>query len=137
MRLSSRREIWSFLKGQVSSGTATAVDWSLVTSVILLGGHYILAVTAGAVGGAATDFFVKRHWVFDATQELKKKQAFRYAWVSGASALLNCGLAYLLIEHFGVSEIPGAIGGSALVGFAWNYPMHRLYVFRPSWDASK
>jgi hypothetical protein len=26
--------------------------------------------------------------------------------------------------------VPGVIAASLVVGFAWNYPLHRFYVFR-------
>jgi putative flippase GtrA len=91
--------------------------------------HYLYAAAAGALAGALTDFSVKKWWVFHADEGKLKGQAFRYALVSAASAGLNCLLAYGLVAGLGAPEIPGVIAASIVIGFSWNYPMHRLYVF--------
>ncbi|MBS2031809.1 MAG: GtrA family protein [Deltaproteobacteria bacterium] len=125
-------ESWQFVKGQVSAGAATFIDWALVTSTILLLGDrsYPLAVALGAVAGACTDFLIKRHWVFDARAEVWKAQAIRYVVVSLASLAWNELLSWVAVDHLGLPAIPGVIGAAVLVGAAWNYPMQRLFVFR-------
>jgi putative flippase GtrA len=124
-------EIGRFLKGQVSSGVATAVDWSLMTVLILVGVHYLIAAAAGAVVGAITDFSVKKWWVFDAAKRGGlEEQAARYALVSAIGAGLNCALSYALVDGLGIHKNIGVIIASTIVGFGWNYPTHRLYVFR-------
>jgi len=125
------REVLRFLKGQVASGTATAVDWGLMTILIFAGVYYITAAVIGAMAGAITDFSVKKWWVFDASKrESTEVQVARYALVSGVGAALNAGLAYLLVDGLHIHQNVGVIMASTVVGFAWNYPMHRLYVFR-------
>lgn len=125
------REILRFLKGQVASGIATAVDWGLMTILIFAGVYYITAAVIGAVAGAITDFSVKKWWVFDASKrESTEVQVARYALVSAIGAALNAGLAYLLVDGLHIHQNVGVIMASTVVGFAWNYPMHRLYVFR-------
>jgi putative flippase GtrA len=125
------REVWRFLKGQLASGIATSVDWGLMTILILSGVYYISAAVIGAVAGAITDFSVKKWWVFNAAKrESLEVQAVRYALVSGIGAALNAGLAYLLVDGLHIHQNIGVILASTVVGFAWNYPMHRLYVFR-------
>lgn len=123
-------EIGRFFKGQLSSGIATIFDWGLMTGLILAGVHYLYAVVCGAGAGAITDFSVKKWWVFGARRERMKGQALRYAVVSAISAGLNCLLAYGLVDGVGIHENIGVIIASTVVGFAWNYPLHRLYVFR-------
>jgi putative flippase GtrA len=124
-----RHEAWKFVKGQLSSSLATIVDWGLMSSLIAFGLHYLYAAAAGALAGALTDFSVKKWWVFDAGAGAVQGQAVRYAVVSVASAGLNCLLAYGLVSGLGSPEVPGVIGASVVIGFAWNYPMHRLFVF--------
>jgi putative flippase GtrA len=125
------REVWRFLKGQLASGIATSVDWGLMTILILSGVYYITAAVIGAVAGAITDFSVKKWWVFDAAKrERVEVQVARYALVSGIGAALNAGLAYLLVDGLHIHQNIGVILASTVIGFAWNYPMHRLYVFR-------
>jgi putative flippase GtrA len=121
--------VWKFVKGQLSSGLATVVDWGLMSSLIVLGVNYLIAAAAGALAGALTDFSVKKWWVFQVAAGRLKGQAMRYALVSAASAGLNCLLAYGLVSGLGAPEVPGVIGASIVIGFVWNYPMHRLYVF--------
>jgi putative flippase GtrA len=124
-------EIGRFLKGQVSSGVATALDWGLMTILILVGVYYVIAAVIGAVVGAITDFSVKKWWVFDAAKrDSVESQAARYALVSGIGAALNAGLSYAAVDGLRIHKNIGVIIASTVVGFGWNYPMHRLYVFR-------
>lgn len=125
----TRHEVWKFIKGQLSSSLATAVDWVLMSSLIAFGVNYLYGAAAGALAGALTDFSVKKWWVFQVGAGKLHGQAFRYALVSAASAGLNCLLAYGLVSGLGAPEVPGVIGASIVIGFVWNYPMHRLYVF--------
>lgn len=125
-------ESWRFLKAQVSSGAATLVDWLLVTATIgSLGARsYPLAVALGALAGAGTDFSIKRRWVFDARADVWHAQAWRYALTSAVSLAWNELLSWVAVDRLHLPAIPGVIGASILVGAAWNYPMHRLFVFR-------
>jgi len=122
-------EVGRFLKGQLASGIATAIDWGLMTALILSGVHYLYAVVCGAVAGAITDFSFKKWWVFQARREPVEGQAARYALVSAISAGLNVLLSYALVDGLRIHKNVGVIIASTIVGFAWNYPMHRLYVF--------
>ncbi|MFL5348045.1 MAG: GtrA family protein [Hyalangium sp.] len=128
----TRHEVWKFIKGQLSSGLATIVDWGLMSSLIALGVYYLYAAAAGALAGALTDFSVKKWWVFQAGVGAGSLhgQALRYALVSAASAGLNVLLSYGLVDGLGAPKVPGVIGASIVIGFVWNYPLHRLYVFR-------
>jgi putative flippase GtrA len=127
-----RLEVGRFLKAQVSSAVATALDWGLMTILILVGVYYVTAAVIGSVAGAITDFSVKKWWVFDAARRSNiEGQAARYALVSGIGAALNAGLSYALVDGLHIHKNIGVIIGSTIVGFGWNYPMHRVYVFRP------
>jgi len=123
-------EIARFVKGQVSSAIATAIDWGLMTSLIFGGVYYVIAAASGAVAGAITDFSVKKWWVFDAARRQSlQKQAAKYALVSATAALLTAALSYGLVDGLHIHKNIGVIIASSIVGFGWNYPMHRLYVF--------
>jgi putative flippase GtrA len=130
VRSRPRVEVRRFFKGQLSSAIATALDWGLMTALIFAGVHYLIAAVTGAIVGAITDFSVKKWWVFRAKRESIEGEAARYAFVSATAAGLNALLAYILVDGLGIHENIGVILASAVVGFAWNYPMHRLYVFR-------
>jgi len=124
-------EVGHFVRAHVASGVASALEWLLVSGLVLAGVHYLFAAAAGAVTGAVTDFSLKRYWAFDRTHLAGvAHEGGRYLAVSLASLGLNLAAAYVLVDWLGVRPIPGVIAASILVGFAWNYPLHRVYVFR-------
>ncbi|MFL5273711.1 MAG: GtrA family protein [Anaeromyxobacteraceae bacterium] len=124
-------EIGRFVRANLASTIASGLEWVLVTGLVLLRVHYLYAAAAGAVTGAAIDFSLKRHWAFDrAAKGAVHHEALRYVAVSGTSLVLNLACAYLLVDGLGLPSVPGVIAASLVVGFVWNYPLHRLYVFR-------
>lgn len=122
-------EVWRFVRAQISSAIATFVDWVLMLALMTGGVGYPIAVAAGHVAGAITDFTVKKYWAFGAQGGPMERQAGRYlvAWLG--SLAINEGLAWLAIERFSMPARPAVIVISAVVGFVWNYPMHRYFVF--------
>jgi putative flippase GtrA len=124
-------EIGRFVRANLSSTAATAVDWGLVTTLVLLRLHYLFAAAAGAVAGAVADFSLKRHWAFDrSVKGAVHHEGVRYLLVSAGSLGWNLLLSWALVDGLGLPSVPGVIAASVLVGFAWNYPLHRLFVFR-------
>ncbi len=124
-------EIGRFVRANLSSSIASALEYALVTGLVLAHVHYLMAATAGAVTGALTDFTLKRHWAFNrARVGAVHHEGLKYLVVSGASLAFNLSLAYALVDGLHLPAVPGVIGASLVVGFAWNYPLHRLYVFR-------
>jgi putative flippase GtrA len=130
-------EVIRFIKAQLSSSAATAVDWLVVTTLVIMVGHpfYVHAVVAGAIAGAVTDFSIKRWWVFTTPatrpQPPVHNEVLRYAVVSGLSAVLNGAFVYALVDWLHLQLKIAVPLASLLIGFAWNYPLHRLYVFAP------
>ncbi|HZZ83782.1 MAG TPA: GtrA family protein [Anaeromyxobacteraceae bacterium] len=122
-------------RAQASSALATFVDWSLLTTLVAVNVHYLAAACFGALAGAVTDFSVKKWWVFDAQHGMLHAQALRYAAVSIASAGWNVLLAWAIVDLGGFrphgSPVPGVILASLAIGFVWNYPLHRHFVFSP------
>lgn len=120
-----------FLRANLASAIASGLEWLLVTGLVVAGAHYLWAAAAGAVTGAATDFSLKRHWAFDRAHRAGVgREGLRYLLVSAASLALNLPAAWALVDGLGVPPVPGVIAASVLVGVAWNYPLHRFYVFR-------
>ena len=91
---------------------------------------YVISVAAGALAGAIVNFLLNRHWSFEASHGLMRRQARRYTLVSAGSLLLNTGGTWALTEygriHYGISVVIAALA----VGFLFNFPLHRGYVFR-------
>lgn len=119
-----------FVRANVSSAVASGIEWLLVTALVVAGVHYLAAAAAGAVTGAVTDFALKRHWAFDRVRRSGLgREGARYLGVSAVSLALNLPAAYALVDGLGVPAVPGVIAASIVVGVAWNYPLHRWYVF--------
>ena len=124
-------EIGRFVRANLSSSVASGLEYLLVTGLVLAGVHYLAAATAGAVTGAVTDFSLKRHWAFHrAVKGTVQHEGLRYLAVSSASLAINLALSYGLVDGLLLPAVPGVIAASILVGLAWNYPLHRYYVFR-------
>ncbi len=123
-------EVWRFLASQASATVASALDVVVMEGLIFLGTAYGWAILAGHLAGGASDFTAKRHLIFRTRSQRPFHQALRYLLAWGASLVLNLGLAQLLVERGGLGPGLGTLAAAVLVGLAWNYPMHRLYVFR-------
>jgi putative flippase GtrA len=124
-------EVGRFVRANFASLVASGLEYVLVTGLVLVHVHYLYAAAAGAVTGALTDFSLKRHWAFDRTAKgAVHHEALRYLAVSAASLALNLAASYALVDGLGMPAVPGIIAASIAVGFAWNYPLHRYYVFR-------
>lgn len=125
-----RAEIARFLRANASSAAATAVDWVLVTALVWAGAHYLVAAACGAAAGAATDFALKRWWVFDRdARGTVAVEGLRYLIVSGASLGANLAISWVLVDGAGAPPVPGVIAASIVVGVLWNYPLQRWFVF--------
>jgi putative flippase GtrA len=83
----------------------------------------------GAAVGAVTNFMINRHWSFRASEAALHAQAVRYALVSAISLGLNV-LGTEGALRLGVSYGFSRIVVSLLVGFCFNFPLHRYFVFR-------
>jgi len=124
-------EIGRFVRANLSSLIASGLDYLLVTGLVVVGVHYLYAASAGAVTGAVADFTLKRHWAFDRGSKASvRREAFRYLVISTASLGLNLAGSWALVDGLGLPAVPGVIAASIVVGFVWNYPLHRWFVFR-------
>jgi phosphatidylglycerophosphate synthase len=116
----------------IVSVLATALDMAMVA--ILVKGLAVApspATALGCVAGGVFAFLCSRVWVFEATQGGPGRQAFRHAFVSGTSAVLNGGgVAVLLL----LPQVPFVLAWAVarVVVFAtWNFPLARDWVFNP------
>jgi putative flippase GtrA len=126
-----RSLLGSFSRAQVSSGVATAVDFGLLFFLVEICHVWYVAATAlGALAGAITNFLMNRHWSFLASHNGWSRQAIRYAWVSGGSLVLNCVGVYAMTEFLHVHYSISVVVISLMVGWAFNFPLHRHYVFK-------
>lgn len=120
----------SFSRSQVSAALATLVDYALLFSLVeIVHVWYVFAVALGALAGATTSFLLNRHWSFEAADGPWGGQARRYALISGASLILNTGGVWFFTDSLGLRYYESVLLVSISVGFLFNYPMHRFYVF--------
>lgn len=98
--------------------------------VELLGVWYVLATALGALTGAVVNFLLGRFWSFEAQDKPPQGQAFRYAVVSVGSLLLNAGGVYAITEWGGLKYGYSKLIVSLLIGFFFNFPLQRHYVFK-------
>jgi putative flippase GtrA len=125
-----KRETAGFARAHLASGCATAVNWVLVAALVPFAVHYLAAAAIGAVSGGVTDFLLKRHWAFDRIARASiRREGSRYAVASSTSLLWNMAASHLMVGRLHLPAVPGVIAASVLVGIAWNYPMHRFFVF--------
>jgi putative flippase GtrA len=124
-------ELGRFLRANLASTLATLLDWIAVTVLVAAAVHYLVAAAAGALVGAATDFTLKRHWAF--LREVPgtvTAEGARYLAVAIASLGWNLAASWILVGAAGLPPVPGVVAASLIVGVGWNYPLHRLFVFR-------
>ena len=143
--VSDKGGLFTFLRAQLSSQLASATDF-LITIVLasVFNLFYVYATFIGSVCGGITNCIVNYRWTFKAMDVKKRYIAIRYLIVWGGSILLNTTGVYLMTEL--LKEIPllmkvpdffyenifiiSKIVVSLLVGFLWNYNMHRLFVYK-------
>jgi phosphatidylglycerophosphate synthase/putative flippase GtrA len=120
----------------VASVVATNADFAMVAALVEgASASPSIATVIGCVVGGTIAFSLSRVWAFEATGEPAGRQAFRYVFVSGTSALLNGGgVAVLLL----LPDVPYQLAwvvARAVVFATWNFPLTRDWVFpssRPS-----
>ena len=126
-----RDHVVTFSKSQLASLTATIVEYTTIllwTEVFHQ--FYVFGVAIGAAMGATTNFLINRHWSFKAANVPVGHQALRYTLVSAGSLLLNTGGVYLITENFHIHYMLSVMGVGLLVGFVYNYPLQRFFVYK-------
>ena len=124
--------ITSFLRYNVSAGTATATDFlTLLFLKEVLGVYYVLATFIGACCGATVAFFLGRNWTFLNKEGKISSQGIKFLFVVAGSILLNTFGEYFFtdiakIGHYMFARVVTAI----IVGVSYNFPMQRYFVFR-------
>jgi phosphatidylglycerophosphate synthase/putative flippase GtrA len=118
----------TLVRNVLSAAVATAADFGVVLALVKAGVEPWLSTAAGCLVGGVINFGMNRVWTF-ASHAPPLGQAWRYGFVSASSALLNSGGVAVLLFLPGLDyRIAWAVVRGA-VFLAWNYPLHRDYVF--------
>ena len=129
----------ALVRGNVSSMAATAVDFVAYEGVLALAqfihgaAHRFtlgVAVGAGAVLGAVTNFTVNRYWTFEARRKGGiAEQAGRYVLVSLLILVFNELGVHALVLGLRVSPSAAWVAVKIVAFLAISYPLQRYYVF--------
>jgi putative flippase GtrA len=127
-----RSSVLTFGRHQLVSLVATAVDFSvMVGAVSLLHQSPVTGTMIGATFGAITSFSLGRQWAFAAHHGHPGRQAMRYVLVSVGGLGWNALGEWLLAIVVGIHFVLARAIVSLVIGWVWNFPMHRHFVFRP------
>jgi putative flippase GtrA len=123
--------IAEWLRHHASAVLATAVDYlTMIGGVELLGLSPVAATPIGAFAGAITSFTANRHFTYrGASGVAARRQAWRYALVSGVSLGLNTAGEWLFHHVWGVQYMLARVITSIIVSNVWNYPTMKFFVF--------
>ena len=134
-----------FLRAQFSSQVSSFVDF-LVTILLakLFDMYYVYATSLGSVSGGIVNCVVNYYWTFKAKDCKKKYVVIKYILVWFGSIGLNTWGVYGLTES--IQRVPWVqqtlsyvfddlfivckVVVSLLVGWFWNYNLHRSFVYR-------
>ncbi len=126
-------ERWPFaalLRHQAAAFAATLVDFAgMVALVEIVAVTPAAAAAGGACAGAVVTFTLGRRWVFQATETPIRRQAIRYALVSGAGAALNALGEHLALRVFPVHYLAARAVIALGVSLVWSFPMQQRVVF--------
>jgi putative flippase GtrA len=123
--------IAALARHQAGALVATVVDFGTMTLLVeALGMSPVLATAFGAACGAGTNFAMSRGWIFPRHDGKTGAQAGRYAAVSAGSLALNTAGEALVHGVLGVPYLLARAMVAVLVSVAYNFPLHRAFVFR-------
>ena len=116
---------------QTGAAFATAVDFLVMIIWVESGlGSSVSGAAVGAGSGAVANFLLGRAWIFQAGGRPAMGQALRYALVAASSLGLNSLGQHLMLRATSLPYVLARVLVAAVVGVAWNFPMHRRFVFR-------
>jgi putative flippase GtrA len=115
-------------RNALAAGVATMADFMLALSLL----HFAVASPAvatfgGCALGAVVNFAMNRAWTFRSDGS-PTREAWRYLLVSASSAAFNAALVHVLLLP-NVPFVASWVLARGAVFLAWNYPLHRDYVF--------
>ena len=134
-----------FMRAQFSSQIASISDFIITILLVkLFGIYYVYATFLGSVCGGIVNCVVNYKWTFKSRECKKRYVFFKYVLVWIGSIVLNTYGTYFLTETISKSPwvreilkhyiddvfVFSKIVVSLLVGFLWNYNLHRIFVYK-------
>lgn len=137
--------IFTFIRAQFSSQISSVMDFLVtILSANLFHIYYVYATSMGSIAGGFVNCFINYYWTFKAQDCKKKYVVIKYILVWMGSIALNTWGVYLMTEsiqslpwvqetlsHFfdNLFLVSKAVV-SLLVGWFWNYNLHRIFVYK-------
>ncbi len=121
----------TFVKANISSLTATAIDYMITIALVtFLSVDPVIASVTGTLFGGIANFFIGRYWVFQSREARVHQQAIRYVLVWIGNLILNASGMYLLTNIAKVYYLISKVIVSITVGVGYNYFLHKKFVFK-------
>lgn len=136
---------FTFMRAQFSSQISSLFDFIVtILAAKLFHIYYVYATSLGSVAGGFMNCFINYYWTFKAQDCKKKYVVIKYFLVWIGSICLNTWGIYLLTET--IQSMPWVqntlshifddifivckIFVSLMVGWFWNYNLHRTFVYK-------
>lgn len=144
-KICKKDAFFTFMRAQFTSQISSATDF-LVTIVLakLFDIYYVLATSMGSVAGGIVNCTINYYWTFKSKECKKKYVLIKYTLVWIGSICLNTWGVYWLTES--IQRVPwvqetlahffdnifivSKVIVSLLVGWFWNYNLHRTFVYK-------
>jgi putative flippase GtrA len=123
--------MFTFLKAQTASITATIVDF-LITIILVkvFGWWYVIGSATGTIVGGIAHFAISRHWVFEAADGKIRAQLLKYFLVWCVYLLITTGLIFFITNYVGINYIISKVIVACTMSISYNYLMHKKFVFK-------
>lgn len=122
--------MFTFLRANIASLLASGCDYLVtIAAVELFSLNVVLAGVLGTICGGIIHFTMGRHWVFHAGKVSATGQAKKYILIWTGNVLLN-GLGMYVFTKLGIHYIVTKVVTSTMVGWMYNYPLQKWYVFK-------
>ena len=107
-----RREVWLFMKAQLSAQIATVIDFLITILLVkLFGIYYLYATFIGSVVGGIVNCVINYEWVFKAEDCKKIHVGLKYFIVWGGSILINTWVLSCFDGMAGRNEMGERVAG--------------------------
>lgn len=122
--------MFTFLRANIASLLASGCDYLVtIITVEFFSVNVVVAGVLGTICGGIIHFIMGRLWVFRAGKVKVTMQAKKYLLIWIGNLLLN-GTGMYVFTKLGVNYIVTKVATSVLVGWVYNYPLQRWYVFK-------
>lgn len=123
-----RRLVMQFLRYTLVGGLAFIIDFGLLSAVLYLNGHYLLATLIGFIGGLTTNYLLCVLWVWRGTQAKTARDILVFSLIGVGGLLLTALLMWVSVGLLALDPQISKLFIAALV-LAWNFGLRRLFVF--------